>query len=114
MKTKKIQIILSLLLALTSISAFSESMYIDDTLLVPLRSGESLSYRIVHKGISSGTKVEVLEQSKESGYSKIITPGGIEGYLPSRYLTAEPIAKIKLEQANKALTSLNKSMKSFS
>jgi SH3 domain protein len=87
-------------------SAFSESMYIDDTLLVPIRSGESTSYRIVHKGISSGTKVEVLEQSKETGYSKIMTPGGIEGYLPTRYLTAEPIAKIKLEQANKTLGNL--------
>ena len=87
-------------------SAYSESMYIDDTLLVPIRSGESTSYRIVHKGISSGTKVEVLEQSKETGYSKIMTPSGIEGYLPTRYLTAEPIAKIKLEQTNKALNNL--------
>tara|TARA_R110001592_G_scaffold233140_1_gene490707 strand:+ start:15082 stop:15684 length:603 start_codon:yes stop_codon:yes gene_type:complete len=81
-------------------------MYIDDTLLVPLRSGESLSYRIVHKGISSGTKVEVLEHNKESGYSKILTPDGIEGFLPTRYLTAEPIAKIKLRQTNKTLTNL--------
>lgn len=81
-------------------------MYIDDTLLVPIRSGESTSYRIVHKGISSGTKVEIIEHSKESGYSKILTPGGIEGYLPTRYLTAEPIAKIKLEQATKTLTNL--------
>lgn len=81
-------------------------MYIDDTLLVPIRSGESTSYRIVHKGISSGTKVEILEHNKESGYSKILTPGGIEGYLPTRYLVSEPIAKIKLEQANKSLNSL--------
>lgn len=87
-------------------SAFSESMYIDDTLLVPIRSGESTSYRIVHKGISSGTKVEILEHNKESGYSKILTPGGIEGYLPTRYLVSEPIAKIKLEQTNKAFNSL--------
>ncbi len=102
----KIHLILSFLLSLTSLSAFSESMYIDDTLLVPIRSGESTSYRIVHKGISSGTKVEILEHNKESGYSKILTPGGIEGYLPTRYLVAEPIAKIKLEQANKDLTKL--------
>jgi SH3 domain protein len=81
-------------------------MYIDDTLLVPIRSGESTSYRIVHKGISSGTKVEILEHNKESGYSKILTPGGIEGYLPTRYLVSEPIAKIKLEQANKSLNNL--------
>lgn len=81
-------------------------MYIDDTLLVPVRSGESTSYRIVHKGIPSGTRVEVLEHNKESGYSKITTAGGTEGYLPTRYLSAEPIAKIKLEQSNKALAKL--------
>jgi SH3 domain protein len=81
-------------------------MYIDDTLLVPIRSGESTSHRIVHKGIPSGTKVEIIEHNKESGYSKIATPGGIEGYLPTRYLVAEPIAKFKLEQANRALSRL--------
>lgn len=83
-------------------------MYIDDTLLVPLRSGESTSYRIVHKGIPSGTKLEILEQNKESGYSKVRTPGGIEGYLPTRYLTEEPIARIKLERTNQTLNALNK------
>ena len=108
MNTQKpnIRIILSLLLALSSFSVFAETMYIDDTLLVPIRSGESTSYRIVHKGIPSGSKVQILEHNKESGYSKIITAGGIEGYLPTRYLVAEPIAKIKLEQANKTLAKL--------
>ncbi len=108
MKTQTLntQLILSLILILFGLPALAESMYIDDTLLVPLRSGESTSYRIVHKGISSGTKVEVIEHNKESGYSKILVPGGIEGYLPTRYLVAEPIAKMKLEQANKSLAKL--------
>lgn len=92
-------LILSLLCTFTS----AESMYIDDTLLVPLRSGEGLSFRIVHKGVPSGTKLQVLEHNKDSGYSKVVTPGGIEGYLPTRYLVAEPIARFKLEQANKEL-----------
>jgi SH3 domain protein len=78
-------------------------MYIDDVLLVPLRSGESLSHRIVHKGVASGTPLQVLEHNKESGYSKVLTPGGIEGYLPTRYLVSEPIARVKLEQATKEL-----------
>jgi len=81
-------------------------MYIDDTLLVPLRSGEGTSFRIVHKGLRSGTKLEILDSNKTTGYSKVSTPGGIEGYLPSRYLTARPIAKIRLAEANKALTTI--------
>jgi len=81
-------------------------MYIDDTLLVPLRSGEGTSFRIVHKGLKSGIKLEILEQSKQSGYSKIRTPGGIEGFLPTRYLTSTPIARIRLLTANKNISLL--------
>ncbi len=97
----------SLGLALLIISSISsaESMYVDDTLLVPLRSGEGTSFRIVHKGLRSGTKLEVLEKLP-SGYAHVRTPGGIEGYLPARYLTAEPIAKVKLAQANQQLSQL--------
>jgi len=81
-------------------------MYINDTLLVPLRSGEGTSFRIVHKGLKSGIKLEILEQSKQSGYSKIRTSGGIEGFLPTRYLTSTPIAKIRLIKANENISLL--------
>lgn len=100
--------LIGLILFVLSTLSLAETMYIDDTLLVPLRSGESTSYRIVHKGIPSGTRLDIVEHNPESGYSKVVTPGGIEGFLPTRYLSADPIAKIKLEQANKALSSLKK------
>ncbi|KZZ32692.1 hypothetical protein A3757_20445 [Oleiphilus sp. HI0117] len=86
-------------------SASAETMYIDDTLLVPLRSGEGVGFRIVHKGLKSGTKLEIIEKLS-SGYAHVKTPSGIEGYLPSRYLTAQPIAKVKLAQANQELAKL--------
>ncbi len=89
-----------IILSILSCSAWSQSMYINDTLLVPLRSGEGTGFRIVHKGLKSGMKLEILEQNKQSGYSKILTPGGVEGYLPTRYLTSTPIAKIRLIDAN--------------
>lgn len=101
------KIVLSLLTTvLLASAAVAETMYIDDTLLVPLRSGEGTSFRIVHKGLPSGTAIEILEQNKETGYSLVKTASGIEGYLPSRYLTNEPIARDKLVQAEKALSSL--------
>lgn len=88
--------------------AAAEVMYVDDTLLVPLRSGEGTSFRIIHKGLKSGTMLEILEQNQESGYSKVKTPNGQEGFLPTRYLTSTPIAKIKLVNAQKLLTGLSK------
>lgn len=97
-----------LLISIFATGALAESMYVDDTLLVPLRSGEGTSFRIVHKGLRSGTKLEILERNKASGYAKVATPGGIEGYLPSRYLTAAPIAKIRLAEAIKTVSLLKK------
>lgn len=85
-------------LVLTS-PTWAASMYIDDTLLVPLRSGAGTSFRIIHKGIKSGTKLEIINRDTKTGYSQVRTPSGLEGYLPSRYLTAEPIARLKLKAA---------------
>lgn len=98
------QRLLSLLILLCLASAgHAETAYIDDTLLVPLRAGEGTSFRIVHKGLRSGTPLEVLERSQESGYSFVRTPSGLEGYLPSRYLSSSPIAREQLAKAKQTL-----------
>ena len=81
-------------------------MYVDDVLLVPLRSGEGTGFRIVHKGLPSGTALEIIERNTESGYSFVRTASGIEGYLPTRYLSAEPIARVKLAKAEKDIQAL--------
>lgn len=95
-------------------SVVAETMYIDDTLLVPLRSGEGTGFRIVHKGLPSGTALEIIERNAESGYSLVKTASGIEGYLPTRYLSQEPIARDKLVRAEKTLTTLRAQNKELS
>lgn len=95
MKNVKKHLLIFLLLTLPCIS-YAESMYIDDTLLVPLRSGEGLQFRIVHKGIKSGTKVELISHNPDSGYSHVRTPEGVSGYLPTRYLVKNEIARDRL------------------
>ncbi|UZE94710.1 TIGR04211 family SH3 domain-containing protein [Alkalimarinus alittae] len=101
MNVKKYLLIL-LLLTMPSIG-LAESMYIDDTLLVPLRSGEGLQFRIVHKGVKSGTKVELLGHNPDSGYSHIKTPEGVVGYLPTRYLVKNEIARDRLIKVSSQL-----------
>mgnify|MGYP000488699079 FL=1 len=93
------RILLALLVTSIVSPLWATTMYVDDTLLVPLRSGAGTSFRIVHKGIKSGTKLEILERNKVTGYSQVRTPSGLEGFLPSRYLSAEPVAKMKLKSA---------------
>jgi SH3 domain protein len=100
------QLIILTLLLLSANSLWANSMYVDDTLLVPLRAGEGTGFRIVHKGLPSGTKLDIIEQNTASGYSFVRTAGGLEGYLPTRYLSAEPIARLKLARAEKELGSI--------
>lgn len=90
------------LFAFTASSVFAETVYVDDTLFAPIRSGEGTQYRILHSGVRSGTALELIERS-ESGYSRVRTPDGIEGWMVSRYLTDTPIARQRLESANRQL-----------
>lgn len=90
-------------LLLASGLAHARTVYIDDTLYAPVRSGQGTQYRILHNGLRSGTAVTLLEQSEESGYSRIRTSQGVEGWVPSRYLTNQPIARDRLEAANREL-----------
>lgn len=91
------------LLLLVSGVAHARTVYIDDTLYAPVRSGEGNQYRVLHSGLRSGTSVTLLEESEESGYSKIRTNNGVEGWVPTRYLTNQPIARDRLEEADKEL-----------
>jgi SH3 domain protein len=86
--------------------ALAETRYVVDIMYVPVRSGQSTSHRIIHKGLKSGTKVTLLEQGA-SGYSRIRTAGGMEGWMLSRYLTEEPSARLQLAQAKQAIDRLS-------
>lgn len=110
-KAYTISILLALFLAF-SVSA--ETRYVDDTLYAPLRSGEGLGFRIVHKGVKSGTPLELLTSNSQTGYSRVRTPEGIEGWLPSRFLVKEPIARTRLEQLTEEHEAIQKSFREIS
>lgn len=82
-------------------SAESDTVYIRDILYVPLRDGQSVEYRILHRAVRTGTKLERLESNKDTGYSRIRMSDGLEGWLQSQYLVKEPVARdllVKVEQ----------------
>jgi len=96
-----------LLLALSSsASAIAEKVYVRDTLYVPLRGGQSSEHRILHRGLRSGTELERLETNEESGYSRVRTEDGLEGWLQTQYLVEEPIASMQLDGMQDRLASL--------
>lgn len=87
-----------LVLAVTSF-AHARTVYIRDTLYVPLRGGQSSEHRIIHRGMRSGTAMELLEQNEDSGYSLVRLEDGLEGWVQTQYLVDEPIARDLLDEA---------------
>lgn len=92
-----------LLLLLLTQNASAELWYISDMQYIPLRSGPGNEYRIIHKGLPSGTAMSILETDKPSGYSKIRTVRGTEGWIRTQYLINQPTARSELEMVQARL-----------
>ena len=87
----------------------ADTVYIRDTLYVPLRGGQSQEHRILHRGLRSGSALERLEENEETGYSRVRTDNGLEGWLQTQYLVSEPIAATRLETMQTRLDELEAS-----
>ncbi len=93
----------ALITAATASQAISSDRYITDELHVPMRSGQGNEFRILHRGLPSGTKLTLLQDSPDTGWAQVRTPGGEEGWVRRQYLESEPVAKLKLEKAEERL-----------
>jgi len=82
------------LLVLAS-AAVAEARYVQDQLEITMRTGESTRNSIIRM-LASGDRVELLESNPDSGYSKIRTSDGTEGWVLTRFLMSEPAARQQL------------------
>lgn len=113
--------VLMLLLLLPGAGVFAqETQYISDMVLVPVRSGAGANYRIVNRGLPSGTALLVLGQSEDGEWAEIETRGGTRGWIPTQYLQKDPPAgllindlRLELEQVrgerDRVVSQLNQS-----
>ena len=91
-------LILLVVLGLTvTLNSVAETVYIRDAIYVPLRGGQSNQHRILHQGIRSGTILDRVEKNDETGFSRVITPAGLDGWIQNQYLVTEPIARDQLQ-----------------
>ena len=90
--------------SLVSLAAFGESVWVSDQFEVTLRTGPSTS-NAIQLMVDSGTELEFIEEDAESGYSRVITSGGTEGWVLNRYLMSEPAARERLATLTQQLTS---------
>ncbi|HJY42228.1 MAG TPA: TIGR04211 family SH3 domain-containing protein, partial [Steroidobacteraceae bacterium] len=95
---------LGLLLVASSficVPAPAATVYVSDQLTVPLRRGPSNSHKILHAGLPSGTALEVLGEDTAAGFTQVRTANGTEGWVPTQFLSNEPIARDRLAAANR-------------
>lgn len=98
--------ILLLLLPVYTAVAFGAPAWVSDEFEITLRSGPSTS-NAIQLMVSSGLRLEVLERDADSGYSRVRTPGGTEGWVLTRYLMREASAREQLEKLTSQLTNAN-------
>ena len=96
----------SALIVLISGLANAESVWVSDQFEIMLRTGPSTS-NAIERMIGSGTQLESLETDAESGYSRVRTSGGTEGWVLTRYLMGEPPAREQLIRLSGQLTNAN-------
>lgn len=97
-------IIIAVLWLLAAGPAAAESAWVSDQFEITLRTGPSTS-NAIERMLPSGTQLEILEQDAETGYTRVRTAGGAEGWVLSRYLMPEPSAREQLGRLTEQLTS---------
>ena len=90
---------LSFVVLLAALSAEGQTRYVSDRTIIELRRGPSTGHLIV-RNLTAGEEVEELEQDEDAGYSRVrVKDQGTEGWILTRYLTPEPIARDRLATA---------------
>ena len=77
-----------------SLSADSEAKtgeirYVTDLIYTPIRTGPGGDYRIVNKGLPSGTQITYFGTTEDGVWAEVETRGGTRGYLRAQYLQVE-------------------------
>ena len=95
------------------VSAPAATMYVSDQFTVPLRRGPSNSHRILHAGLPSGTALEVVGEDAAAGFTQVRMANGTEGWIPTQYLSAQPVARAQLAAAERRVETLETQLKSL-
>ena len=91
---------------LPTVGFAEEKRYITDEILVPVRSGAGGEYRIVNKGLSSGTPITQFSLSEDGVWAEVETRGGTRGWLRAQYIQTERPSQLLLEDAKQQYAKL--------
>lgn len=94
-----------LILMCISIPVNAKTVYVTDSIKYTLRSSESNRSKIL-KMLPSGSTLNIISVNKDTGYSKVRTSTGVEGYILTRHTQDKPISLWYLKKTNKKLETL--------
>jgi len=109
---KRIQLFGLSCLLLCAFSADAQTRYVADSLVITVRTGPS-TQNSVTRNLSSGDRVEVLQELADDGYSRVRLDDGEEGWVLSRYLQVELTAAQRLATATRELAEVGQSADSL-
>lgn len=97
------RIALLLLLAASAHAHAQEQVrYVTDELAIALRSGPA-GEGPARGVLTSGARVVVIERRADTGYARVRTGDGREAWIQEKYLVDAPIARARVERAEKDL-----------
>ncbi len=82
--------------------AGAQTRYVTDELVITVRTGRSTQNAII-ESLSTGDAVTVLEEDAASGYMRVRTESGKEGWALTQYLVPAPVARDRLAVAEREL-----------
>jgi SH3 domain protein len=86
----RLSVFVMLLTLLCSTASLAQDVrYVSGEQRVALRGGPGDDYRIVHRGISPGTRLTVARTSDDGLWADITTDSGVAGWIPTLNLTVE-------------------------
>ena len=94
--------------AMPTITIAQEYRWVADVLYVPLRSGKGNQFRILDKGLRTGTRLEFISQDDEGGWTEVRSDKGEIGYIRSQYLLDTPTAAQQLATVKRQLVKVEK------
>ena len=99
------------LLAALATPAFASPAWVNDQIYVPIRSGPGSQYRIINRGIKSGTQINFLGENGDWAH---ISYNGTDGYIGKQYVSQSPTAGIELDKVQKENDKLKSQVSSLS
>jgi len=72
--------------------------YISDKQYIPVRRGAGNDFKIIHRGLPTGTRLRVSKISENGEWAEITTDNGTSGWIRAQYLMKEVPAQQRLDE----------------